>query len=87
MGEARNNTNDRRGPWKSINQIAQETGDTSANEVARIRQREAAVKTAWRTIAYEKGTVTLSELAKAADLPREYCRLICERDGYEVSEG
>jgi hypothetical protein len=40
---------------KSINQIAQENGGSSANEGKRIRDREAAVKQAWRRVAFNKG--------------------------------
>jgi hypothetical protein len=32
----------------SINQLAQEAGDTSANEANRIREREALIRRTWR---------------------------------------
>lgn len=71
---------------KSINQIAQETGDTSANEAARIRDREAAVTKAWRTLAYHKGEAacTAERVAALAALPVEFVRDICARKGLDL---
>ncbi len=71
---------------KSINQIAQEDGDSSANEAARIRAREADVKRAWRTIAYEQGEAacTAERVADAANLPIAYVRFVCGASGYDL---
>jgi hypothetical protein len=71
---------------KSINQIAQEDGDTSANESARIRDREAAVAKAWRTIAYHEGETacTADRIAKASELPVAFVRDICARKGLDL---
>lgn len=71
---------------RSINQIAQEDGDTSANEANRIREREATVKRCWRTIAFEDGEEACSaeSVAACAGLPVDYVRLICERYGYPL---
>ena len=68
---------------KSINQIAQAEGDSSANEAKRIREREAAVAKAWRQIAYDDGEAACSadRVAQAVDLPEAYVRAICERKG------
>jgi hypothetical protein len=72
---------------KSINQIAQEDGDTSANEATRIRDREAAVAKAWRTIAYHEGeaSCTADRIAKVAELPIDFVRDICARKGFDLS--
>jgi hypothetical protein len=71
---------------KSINQIAQETGDTSANEAARIRDREALVARAWRTIAYHEGATacTADRIAWATELPIAFVRDICARKGLDL---
>jgi len=72
---------------KSINQVAQEEGDTSANEAARIRDREAAVAKAWRTIAYHEGEAacTADRVAAIAELPVDFVRDICARKGLALS--
>ncbi len=56
---------------RSINQVAQDEGDSSANEAARIRTRGASVARAWRTIAYKRGdgACTAQAVADACDLP------------------
>lgn len=61
---------------KSINQIAQENGDTSANEAA-------AVARAWRTVAYHEGEAacTAERVAAIAELPVNFVRDICARKG------
>ncbi len=71
---------------KSINQIAQEDGDTSANEAARIRDREAAVTKAWRTIAYHEGegACTAERVAASTELPVDFVRDICARKGLDL---
>lgn len=76
---------------KSINQIAQESGDTSANEAERIRQREAAVRQAWRTLQFNNDKLpTISQIVELASrladeyLGAEFCARICECTGYEV---
>lgn len=68
---------------KSINQIAQEDGDTSANEAARIREREAAVARAWRTVAYHEGesACTADRIATITELPIAFIQDICARKG------
>jgi hypothetical protein len=71
----------------SINQIAQIEGDTNANEVKRIKTREAAVRRAYREYAYNIGTPTaVALMARASAIAEEpinsdYIKLICERDG------
>lgn len=72
---------------KSINQVAQEAGDTSANEAARIREREAAVARAWRTVAYQEGEAacTADRIATTAELPVDFVRDICARKGLNLS--
>jgi hypothetical protein len=74
---------------KSINQIAQETGDTSANEAARIREREAVVARAWRTVAYHHGQAacTADKIAEIAALPVDFVRDICARKGLDLRLG
>jgi hypothetical protein len=71
---------------KSINQIAQESGDSSANEAARIREREAAVARAWRTVVYHEGEAacTADRIAEIADLPVAFVREICARKGLDL---
>jgi len=68
---------------KSINQVAQAEGDTSANEVRRIADREASVKRAWRTIAWEtsESDCTAEKIANVTGLAIGYVRTICERNG------
>jgi hypothetical protein len=68
---------------KSINQIAQESGDSSANEAARIREREALVARGWRTIAYHEGAAacTAARIAWVTDLPVAFVQDICARKG------
>ena len=72
---------------KSINQVAQENGDTSANEAARIRERERAVVAAWRTIAFNEGesACTLGRVSRAAELPEEYVAFVCAVKGYALA--
>lgn len=71
---------------KSINQMAQEEGDSSANEARRIREREATVKRAWRTIAFDEGegACTATRVAEASGLPVDYVRTVCASVGYEL---
>lgn len=71
---------------KSVNQIAQEDGDTSANEAARIREREAAVAKAWRTVAYYEGETacTADRVAALSELPADFVRDICARKGLSL---
>lgn len=76
---------------KSINQIAQENGDTTANEANRIRRREATVKHAWRKYTFEHNEYpTAQQIAEIAseeaeeELGMEYVKTICERNGYEL---
>lgn len=71
---------------KSINQIAQENGDSSANEAKRIRDRESAVKQAWRRVAFNEGEAacTVEKVAREADLPVDYVRFVCGNVGYEL---
>lgn len=72
---------------RSINQLAQETGDTSAREASRIREREASVARAWRTIAYHEGEAacTAARVAAIAELPVEFVSDICARRGLALS--
>lgn len=72
---------------KSINQVAQEEGDSSANEAARIRAREGAVTRAWRTIAYHEGEAacTADRVAADAELPVDFVRDICARKGLDLA--
>jgi hypothetical protein len=71
----------------SINQIAQAEGDTNANEARRIKNREAAVRRAYREHAYNIGTPTVDVLTVRASVIAEepigpdYIKLLCERDG------
>jgi hypothetical protein len=70
---------------KSINQIGQESDDTSANEAERIREREASVTKAWRTIAYHEGEAACSaaRVAATADLPVDCGLYVSDgRDSY-----
>lgn len=73
---------------KSINQQAQEDGDSSANEAERIREREASVKRVWRGISYAEGdqACTAARISMHTGLPIAYVRLICERHGYVLAE-
>jgi hypothetical protein len=72
--------------WQSINQVAQDEGNTSANEAKRIRNRESAVKVAWRTIAFNEGEAacTAERVARDCELPVDYVRFVCGNAGYEV---
>jgi hypothetical protein len=72
---------------KSINQVAQEDGDTSANEARRIRERENDIARTWRTIAYNEGETacTAERIAEAAELPVRFVRDICERRGLNLA--
>jgi hypothetical protein len=74
---------EREAVMKSINQIAQEDGDTSANEARRIREREAAIARAWRTLAYNEGesACTAVRIAEAVELPVAFVQDICDRKG------
>ena len=73
--------------WKSINQEAQETGDTSAKEAARIVARRAAVARAWRLIAYRDGetSCTAEKVAQESELPVRYVTETCAIMGYPLS--
>lgn len=68
---------------KSINQLAQEEGDSSANEARRIREREAQVKKAWRTVAFyeNEAACTAERIARESDLPVDYVRFVCGKEG------
>jgi len=71
----------------SINQIAQIDGDTNANEAKRIRNREAAVRRAYREHAYNIGTPTANDItARTSEIAGEqigedYITRICEKNG------
>lgn len=69
---------------RSINQIAQDDGDTSANEVARIKARERSIRDAWNRIAYNEGAgaCTAERIARETDLPVHYVIDICGRSGH-----
>lgn len=69
---------------RSPNQIAQDEGDTAANEARRIREGEASIHRAWRQLAYDEGesAVTSHRLATMTGLPAAYCRDVCERVGH-----
>lgn len=69
---------------RSPNQIAQDEGDTAANEARRIREGEASIHRAWRQLAYDEGesAVTAHRLATMTGLPAAYCRDVCERVGH-----
>lgn len=71
---------------KSINQMAQEEGDSSANEARRIREREATVKRAWRTLAYNEGEAacTAARISEASGIPIDYVRTVCGNVGYTL---
>jgi hypothetical protein len=71
--------------FRSANQRAQAEGDTGANEARRIRDREMAVRAAWREEAWQRGEpVEARRVARATGLPEPYVRLICERGGNGV---
>ena len=67
----------------SLNQTAQDEGDTAANEARRIREAEASIHRAWRQLAYDEGesAVTAHRIATMTGLPAAYVREICERWG------
>jgi len=76
----------------SINQIAQQTGDTTANAAARIRRWEAAVGQAWRRWTYNhSGLPTANDLSLAASryagehLGADYCRFVAGVRGYGLA--
>jgi hypothetical protein len=73
---------------------AWEEGDTTANAAKRIKAREAAVATAWRTFVYNNDrNPTIYNVAEDASvlagesLGREFCARICEVRGYALTEG
>lgn len=71
----------------SINQLAQEIGDTSANEANRIREREALIRRTWRSIAHNLNrTPAAKEIAERTGYPEHYIRLVCERSGHNLQE-
>lgn len=72
---------------KSINQLAQEADDTSANEARRIREREASISHAWRTIAYHEGerACTAIRIAEVVELPVAFVQDICARKGLALA--
>jgi DNA-directed RNA polymerase specialized sigma subunit len=71
----------------SINQLAQETGDTSANEANRIREREALIRRTWRSIAHNLNrTPTAKEIAERTGYPEHYIRFVCECSGHNLLE-
>jgi hypothetical protein len=72
---------------KSINQMAQEEGDTTANEAKRIREREATVKKAWRTVAFyeNEAACTAERIAKESGLPIDYVRFVCANYGLNLA--
>lgn len=69
---------------KSINQLAQESGDSSLNEANRIRENEATVARAWRKIAYDENEAacTTERIASVTGLPIAYVHMVCERRGW-----
>jgi len=69
---------------RSLNQIAQDEGDTAANEARRIREAEASIHRAWRQLAYDEGesAVTAHRIATMTGLPVAYVRDVCERVGH-----
>ena len=70
---------------KSINQIAQELNDTSANEAIRIRNREAIVNQAWRKIAFIKDIVTIDDMIKALpEFNETFIRFVSENYGNKI---
>ncbi len=71
---------------RSINQEAQVDGDTTANEVARIRFRERAVSDTWRAIAYHEGEAacTAARIAKDTSLPEAYVVEVCAVKGHTL---
>lgn len=76
---------------KSINQMAQEDGDTTRNEAARIKAREAAVAKAWRTYVWEHDeNPTAQQVSQLATeiaeelLGVEYVTRVCGTRGYEL---
>lgn len=68
---------------KSINQMAQEEGDSSANEAQRIRDRESTVKRTWRSVAFHENEAacTAERIAKESELPIDYVRFVCGKEG------
>jgi hypothetical protein len=72
---------------KSINQLAQEEGDSSRNEANRIRERESAIRSAWRQIAFNTNRrPAAKEIAEQTSLPENYVRVVCERNGDLLQE-
>lgn len=73
---------------RSINQMAQDEGDSSANEANRIRLRERSVRTAWRTFVFNndknptiKDVSDLASELSGEHLGYDYCLRILECDG------
>ncbi len=74
----------------SQNQLAQQEGDTGANEVARMKQRERAVLVAIRTLAFDGkplNSAAVAEMAQVTDseIGTEYCRRIAEVNGWALN--
>jgi hypothetical protein len=71
---------------KSVNQITQDTGDSSANEAARIRDREATVARAWRQVAFDEGEAacTADRIAAKSELPVAFVRFVCGNKGLDL---
>jgi hypothetical protein len=71
---------------KSINQLAQENGETSANEAQRIREREVAVMRAGRTVAFFEGEAacTAARIASESGMPIGHVRFVCGNHGMDL---
>lgn len=72
---------------KSINQVAQENGDTSVREAQRIRERESEVRTAWRTVAFNdnEAACTAARIAEMTGYPVDFVEFVCGNVGYKLS--
>lgn len=76
--------------FRSINQVAQDEGNTMANEAKRLAEQDAAIYRAWRTIAYgtlesRPTTPSLRGVAEAVDLPEHFVSFRLAIRGYEVA--
>lgn len=76
--------------FRSINQVAQDEGDTMANEVLRLKEQDEAIYRAWRTIAYgtfesRPTTPSLRAVAEAVGLPEHFVSFRLAIRGYEVA--
>lgn len=76
---------------KSVNQLAQEDGDTSLNEAERAKTREAMVNRCYRAYCYDhEAPPTAKQLSLTASeaagehLGEEFVSRICERNGNKL---